>query len=80
MFLCNIYRRPCPVFDHRLPRKGASNEDDITTRLGDIVFACGLIRAALQKGTALQTIMEQWEYLQLQIAVYVNSGRARTKR
>ena len=46
-------------------QEGASNEDDITTRLSDIVFACGLIRAALQKGTTLSTIMEQWEYLQL---------------
>ncbi|KAI1327235.1 DNA-directed RNA polymerase III subunit RPC1 [Xylariaceae sp. FL0255] len=52
---------------------GQSNEDDISSRLSDIVFACGLIRAALQTGKSLSTLMEQWEFLQLQIALYVNS-------
>jgi DNA-directed RNA polymerase III subunit RPC1 len=32
-----------------------------------------MIRSALQKGSPVQTIMEQWEYLQTQIAMYVNS-------
>jgi len=73
MFLWQYLPAPPVCIRPSVAQEGASNEDDITTRLGDIVFACGLIRAALQKGTALQTIMEQWEYLQLQIAVYVNS-------
>ncbi|KAF5723694.1 DNA-directed RNA polymerase III subunit RPC1 [Fusarium mundagurra] len=51
----------------------ASNEDDITTKLADIVWVSGMIRSALQKGSPIQTIMEQWEYLQTQIAMYVNS-------
>ncbi|PTD02889.1 hypothetical protein HYE67_010637 [Fusarium culmorum] len=51
----------------------ASNEDDITTKLADIVWVSGMIRSALQKGSPVQTIMEQWEYLQTQIAMYVNS-------
>ncbi|KAF5020726.1 hypothetical protein F66182_7228 [Fusarium sp. NRRL 66182] len=51
----------------------ASNEDDITTKLADIVWVSGMIRLALQKGSSIQTIMEQWEYLQTQIAMYVNS-------
>ncbi|KAF7550435.1 hypothetical protein G7Z17_g5697 [Cylindrodendrum hubeiense] len=53
--------------------ENASNEDDLTTKLADIVWVSGMIRSALQKGTAIQTIMEQWEYLQTQIAMYVNS-------
>ncbi|KAI0017700.1 DNA-directed RNA polymerase III subunit RPC1 [Xylariomycetidae sp. FL0641] len=73
MFLWQYLPAPPVCIRPSVAQEGASNEDDITTRLGDIVFACGLIRAALQKGTALQTIMEQWEFLQLQIAVYVNS-------
>ncbi|KAI5923118.1 hypothetical protein F4810DRAFT_670455 [Camillea tinctor] len=73
MFLWQYLPAPPVCIRPSVAQEGASNEDDLTTRLGDIVFACGLIRAALQKGTALQTIMEQWEYLQLQIAVYVNS-------
>ncbi|KAJ3580420.1 hypothetical protein NPX13_g141 [Xylaria arbuscula] len=73
MFLWQYLPAPPVCIRPSVAQEGASNEDDITTRLGDIVWACGLIRAALQKGTALQTIMEQWEYLQLQIALYVNS-------
>ncbi|RYO83487.1 hypothetical protein DL762_006078 [Monosporascus cannonballus] len=73
MFLWQYLPAPPVCIRPSVAQEGASNEDDITTRLADIVFACGLIRAALQKGTALSTIMEQWEFLQLQIAVYVNS-------
>ncbi|KAK7754702.1 DNA-directed RNA polymerase III subunit C1 (rpo31) [Diatrype stigma] len=73
MFLWQYLPAPPVCIRPSVAQEGASNEDDITTRLSDIVFACGLIRAALQKGTSLNTIMEQWEYLQLQIAVYVNS-------
>ncbi|KAI1081373.1 beta and beta-prime subunits of DNA dependent RNA-polymerase [Whalleya microplaca] len=73
MFLWQYLPAPPVCIRPSVAQEGASNEDDLTTRLSDIVFACGLIRAALQKGTALQTIMEQWEFLQLQIAVYVNS-------
>lgn len=73
MFLWQYIPAPPVCIRPSVAQEGASNEDDLTTRLGDIVWACGLIRAALQKGTALQTIMEQWEFLQLQIAVYVNS-------
>ncbi|KAI1372952.1 beta and beta-prime subunits of DNA dependent RNA-polymerase [Hypoxylon crocopeplum] len=73
MFLWQYLPAPPVCIRPSVAQEGASNEDDLTTRLGDIVWACGLIRAALEKGTALQIIMEQWEYLQLQIALYVNS-------
>ncbi|KAJ3528006.1 hypothetical protein NM208_g10426 [Fusarium decemcellulare] len=62
-----VYMRPSVAQDN------ASNEDDITTKLADIVWVSGMIRLALQKGSTIQTIMEQWEYLQIQIAMYVNS-------
>ncbi|KAI1401383.1 beta and beta-prime subunits of DNA dependent RNA-polymerase [Hypoxylon fuscum] len=73
MFLWQYVPAPPVCIRPSVAQDGASNEDDLTTRLGDIVMASGLIRAALEKGVALQTIMEQWEFLQLQIAVYVNS-------
>ncbi len=73
MFLWQYLPAPPVCIRPSVAQEGASNEDDLTTRLAEIVFTCGLIRAALQKGTALSTIMEQWEYLQLQIAIYVNS-------
>ncbi|KAI1416301.1 beta and beta-prime subunits of DNA dependent RNA-polymerase [Hypoxylon sp. FL1857] len=73
MFLWQYLPAPPVCIRPSVAQEGASNEDDLTARLSDIVWACGLIRSALEKGTALQTIMEQWEYLQLQIALYVNS-------
>ncbi|KAI0152918.1 DNA-directed RNA polymerase III subunit RPC1 [Xylariaceae sp. FL1272] len=73
MFLWQYLPAPPVCIRPSVAQEGASNEDDITTRLADIVFACGLIRAAMQRGTSMQTLMEQWEFLQLQIAVYVNS-------
>ncbi|KAK8138829.1 DNA-directed RNA polymerase III largest subunit [Apiospora sp. TS-2023a] len=73
MFLWQYIPAPPVCIRPSVAQEGASNEDDLTTRLSEIVWACGLIRNALQKGTNLGTIMEQWEFLQLQIAVYVNS-------
>ncbi|KAI0137986.1 beta and beta-prime subunits of DNA dependent RNA-polymerase [Hypoxylon sp. NC0597] len=73
MFLWQYLPAPPVCIRPSVAQEGASNEDDLTARLSDIIWACGLIRSALEKGTALQTIMEQWEYLQLQIALYVNS-------
>ncbi|KAK9437891.1 DNA-directed RNA polymerase III largest subunit [Metarhizium brunneum] len=56
-----------------IAQDNASNEDDLTTKLADIVWVSGMIRSALQKGSPIQTIMEQWEYLQTQVAIYINS-------
>ncbi|KAI0387182.1 beta and beta-prime subunits of DNA dependent RNA-polymerase [Hypomontagnella monticulosa] len=73
MFLWQYLPAPPVCIRPSVAQEGASNEDDLTARLTDIVWVCGMIRTALVKGTALQTIMELWEYMQLQIAVYVNS-------
>ncbi|KZV60964.1 beta and beta-prime subunits of DNA dependent RNA-polymerase [Peniophora sp. CONT] len=52
---------------------GASNEDDLTVKLTEIVFTNALIRTGLQKGAPTSQFMEQWEFLQLSVAMYVNS-------
>ncbi|KAK0206040.1 hypothetical protein DFS33DRAFT_552424 [Desarmillaria ectypa] len=52
---------------------GASNEDDLTVKLTEIVFTNALIKQGLAKGTPTFQFMEQWEFLQLSVAVYVNS-------
>lgn len=51
----------------------ASTEDDLTTKLGDIVHMSSLLRQGLVNGQPIQTIMEQWDYLQVQVAMYINS-------
>lgn len=50
-----------------------ANEDDITNKIGDICQMSSIIRAGLSRGLPVQTIMEQWDFLQLQIAMYINS-------
>ncbi|KAA1465897.1 beta and beta-prime subunits of DNA dependent RNA-polymerase [Dentipellis sp. KUC8613] len=52
---------------------GASNEDDLTVKLTEIVFTNALIRQGLAKGAPTPQFMEQWEFLQLSVAMYINS-------
>ena len=51
----------------------STTEDDLTTKLSDIVNTNALLNEGLLSGLAISTIMEQWEFLQTQIGLYVNS-------
>lgn len=52
----------------------ASNEDDLTLNLKDLIFISNLIQQHTITGQAgLPMIMEHWEYLQRQYALYINS-------
>lgn len=70
---------------------GSSNEDDITVLLSDIVTVNARIRSSLKEGGDMKLLMEHWDFLQLQCAMFVNAdlpgvantptvGRARTRR
>ncbi|KAL1915660.1 uncharacterized protein VTP21DRAFT_6419 [Calcarisporiella thermophila] len=52
---------------------GASTEDDLTAKLTEIIFTNALIKTGLDKGVTINSLMEQWEFLQLSIAMYINS-------
>lgn len=54
-------------------QEAGATEDDITNKIGDICHVSGIIRAGLARGFPLQILMEQWDFLQLQIAMYINS-------
>ncbi|KIX00695.1 uncharacterized protein Z518_09760 [Rhinocladiella mackenziei CBS 650.93] len=54
-------------------QEGASTEDDITAKLGDIVAANSALREAIEKGAPVQSVIEHWDYLSLQLAMYINS-------
>lgn len=56
-----------------VPQDFSSTEDDITNKLADIVQANNLLKAGLQRGQPVQMLMEQWDFLQIQIAMYINS-------
>ncbi|EXJ88840.1 DNA-directed RNA polymerase III subunit RPC1 [Capronia epimyces CBS 606.96] len=54
-------------------QEAASTEDDITAKLGDIVAANNALREAIEKGAPVQSVVEHWDYLSLQLAMYINS-------
>lgn len=49
-----------------------SNEDDLTVKLQEIVQVNFALRAALQKGASLKMVMEDWDFLQIQVAQFIN--------
>ena len=53
-----------------------SNEDDLTVKLTEIVWTSSMIRAGIVKGISINNLMEQWDYLQLSVAMYINSDSA----
>ncbi|GAA5869946.1 hypothetical protein JCM1840_007679 [Sporobolomyces johnsonii] len=54
-------------------QEAATNEDDLTVKLTEIVFMNAVIKTGLAKGVTTQNLMEQWEFLQLAVATYINS-------
>lgn len=53
-----------------------SNEDDLTVKLTEIVWTSSMIKAGITKGISINNLMEQWDYLQLSVAMYINSDAA----
>ncbi|KAG6874000.1 hypothetical protein C0995_007957 [Termitomyces sp. Mi166 len=72
-FLWQYISVPPACIRPSVAQDGASNEDDITVKLTEIVFTNALIKQGLAKGSPTPQFMEQWEFLQLSVAMYVNS-------
>lgn len=51
----------------------ASNEDDLTVKLTEIIKASSQIRAGFENGMALNELMNQWDFMQLSLALYINA-------
>lgn len=73
MFLWQYIPAPPVSIRPSVGQEGASTEDDLTAKLGDIVQSNINLKNAIRKGAPVQTIVECWDYMQLQIAVYINS-------
>ncbi|KAA8646534.1 hypothetical protein EYZ11_004827 [Aspergillus tanneri] len=73
MFLWQYIPAPPVCIRPSVGQDAASTEDDLTAKLGDIIQSNINLKNALLKGAPVQTIMECWDYMQLQIAVYINS-------
>lgn len=72
-FLWRYIPAPPVAIRPSVGQEGATTEDDITAKLGDIVFANSQLREALKKGAPVQSVIEHWDYLSLQLALYINS-------
>lgn len=73
MFLWQCIIVPPVCIRPSVTQDGGVTEDDLTAKLAEIIWTSSLIKAALEKGTPISSLMEQWEYLQLCIAMYINS-------
>ncbi|KAL8975580.1 MAG: hypothetical protein Q9197_000196 [Variospora fuerteventurae] len=58
-----------------VPNDTSSTEDDLTQKIADIANINNLLKEGLKNGLPIQTIMEQWEYMQTLIALYINSDQ-----
>lgn len=53
--------------------KAGTNEDYLTTKLSEIIFINDIIRKHIRSGVNTHMFMEDWDYLQLHCALYINS-------
>ena len=74
MFIWQYVLAPPVCIRPSVAQETSTTEDDLTTKLSDIVNINHLIQEGLSKGQPVNTIMEQWDFLQLQIAIYINSS------
>lgn len=61
-------------------QEGATNEDDLTAKLSEIILFNAVIKAGLggnrgsgSKGSTTQQLMDHWDVLQTSVAIYINS-------
>ena len=73
MFLWQYVPTPPVCIRPSIAQDNASTEDDLTVKLSEMAHVSSMLRDAINRGQPLSTIMDQWDYLQLQIAMYVNS-------
>eukprot|EP00591_Stephanopyxis_turris_P005419 CAMPEP_0195525732 /NCGR_PEP_ID=MMETSP0794_2-20130614/26324_1 /TAXON_ID=515487 /ORGANISM="Stephanopyxis turris, Strain CCMP 815" /LENGTH=171 /DNA_ID=CAMNT_0040656251 /DNA_START=41 /DNA_END=552 /DNA_ORIENTATION=- len=73
LILHNILVPPVPIRPSVAMDSGAgSNEDDLTVKLQEIIDVNNALKIAMGRGPHTKTIMEEWDFLQVQVAQYIN--------
>lgn len=73
LILQNLLVPPVPIRPSvAMDVGGGSNEDDLTVKLQEIIDVNVALELALTKGPQTRTIMEEWDFLQVQVAQYIN--------
>lgn len=52
---------------------GGTTEDDLSSKLSDIVQVSNLILSLIQQGKPINNVMESWDFLQIQVGMMINS-------
>jgi len=52
--------------------RSGTNEDDLTIKLSEIIFLNDVIQRTRLNGVKMDKLVEQWDFLQLQCALYIN--------
>lgn len=63
---------PVPIRPSVAQDQGGSNEDDLTVKLQEIVEMNNALKLALEKGATMKMIAEDWDFLQIQVALLIN--------
>jgi DNA-directed RNA polymerase III subunit RPC1 len=73
LLLQNLLVPPVPIRPSvAMDVGGGSNEDDLTVKLQEIIGVNVALELALTKGLHTRTIMDEWDFLQVQVAQYMN--------
>lgn len=73
LILQNLLVPPVPIRPSvAMDVGGGSNEDDLTVKLQEIIDVNVALQLALEKGPHTRTIMEEWDFLQVQVAQYIH--------
>eukprot|EP00708_Paratrimastix_pyriformis_P001983 GAFH01000720.1.p1 GENE.GAFH01000720.1~~GAFH01000720.1.p1 ORF type:complete len:921 (-),score=371.88 GAFH01000720.1:1123-3885(-) len=74
MILDHVLVPPCAIRPSVCQdASSGSNEDDLTMKLTEIIHTNNVLKAAIAKGQPMNTIMEDWDFLQVQCAMFINS-------
>lgn len=73
LILQNLLVPPVPIRPSvAMDSGGGSNEDDLTVKLQEILDVNVALELALSRGPQTKTIVEEWDFLQTQVAQYIN--------
>jgi DNA-directed RNA polymerase III subunit RPC1 len=73
LILQNLLVPPVPIRPSvAMDSGGGSNEDDLTVKLQEILEMNAALQLALTKGPMTKTIMEEWDFLHMQVSQYIN--------
>mmetsp|Transcript_14938 Transcript_14938/g.17148 ORF Transcript_14938/g.17148 Transcript_14938/m.17148 type:complete len:1480 (-) Transcript_14938:355-4794(-) len=73
LILQNLLVPPVPIRPSvAMDVGGGSNEDDLTVKLQEILGVNVALQLGLSKGLQSRTIIEEWDFLQTQVAAYIN--------